>query len=145
MIKKTKDVTEASQASNRILAGTSIEGEVNSQGDIRVDGVLKGNITISGKLVIGEKGHVEGEIKCGNANVSGNLKGKIEVSELLSLQSTARVDGEVVTSKLSVEPGAEFSGSCSMGSGIREIKKDEREAEGEKQERETRPTEGITA
>lgn len=145
MIKKTKDVTDASQASNRILAGTSIEGDVSSQGDIRVDGILKGNINISGKLVVGEKGHVEGEIKCSNANVSGHLKGKIEVSELLALQATAHVNGEVVTNKLSVEPGAEFSGSCSMGSVIREIKKDERESEGGRQEQRGQTAEGVTA
>jgi cytoskeletal protein CcmA (bactofilin family) len=125
MIKKTKAAEEVGQASNRIMAGTSIEGDISSKGDIRVDGSLKGNITITGKLVVGEKGWVEGEIKCSNANVSGDLRGKIEVSELLSLQATARVNGEVLTNKLSVEPGAEFSGSCSMGSVIREIKNEE--------------------
>ncbi len=130
MIKKTKAAEETGQASNRIMAGTTIEGDVNSKGDIRVDGSLKGNINISGKLVVGEKGKVEGEIKCSNANVSGSLKGKIEVSELLALQATARVNGEVLTNKLSVEPGAEFSGSCSMGSVIREIKNDKEDSEG---------------
>ncbi len=125
MIKKNKAADESGQASNRIMAGTTIEGDVNSKGDIRVDGSLKGNITITGKLVVGEKGRVEGEIKCSNANVSGDLRGKIEVSELLALQATARVNGEVLTNKLSVEPGAEFSGSCSMGSVIREIKNEE--------------------
>ncbi len=134
MIKKSKDVVDANQASNRILAGTNIQGDVTSEGDIRVDGMLKGNITISGKLVVGEKGRVEGEIKCANANVSGNLKGKIEVSELLALQATARVNGEVLTNKLSVEPGAEFSGSCSMGSVIREIKKNNGEEAGGKEQ-----------
>lgn len=135
-MKKNRDVVDANQASNRILAGTKIEGDVNSKGDIRVDGELKGNILISGKLVVGEKGRVEGEIKCANANVSGQLKGKIEVSELLSLQATARVNGEVMTNKLSVEPGAEFSGSCSMGSVIREIKNDKEDSAGKQERRE---------
>lgn len=135
-MKKAKEPTDANQASNRILAGTSIEGEINTKGDLRVDGNLKGIITISGKLVVGEKGSVEGEIKCGYANVSGTLKGKIEVSELLSLQATAQVNGEVVTNKLSVETGAEFSGSCSMGSVIREIKNDGGEKERETQSEE---------
>ncbi len=122
MLKKNKEVIDANQASNRILAGTRIEGDVSSNGDIRVDGAVKGTVNITGKLVIGENGEVEGDIKCANANVSGSLKGKIVVTELLALQATARVNGEVLTNKLSVESGAEFSGSCSMGSVVRDMK-----------------------
>ncbi len=121
-MKKNKEIVEANQASNRILAGTKIEGEIVSDGDIRVDGSLKGNIRISGKLVIGEKGTVDGEIQCANANVSGKLTGKLEVSELLTLQATATVQGEVSTGKLAIEAGAEFSGSCNMGSVVRNMK-----------------------
>lgn len=123
MIKKS--APETNQASNRILTGTTIEGEISSKGDVRVDGKVKGKINITGKLVIGEKGLVEGEIKCAYANISGSLKGQLEVSELLSLQATARVHGDIITNKLSIEPGAEFTGSCAMGSVLREIRKDE--------------------
>ena len=124
MIKKGKDTMDANQASNRILIGTTIEGEVNSKGDIRIDGKIKGTVNITGKLVVGEKGVIEGEVKCAFANVAGTLKGQVEVSELLSLQATAKVHGDIVTNKLSIEPGAEFTGSCSMGAVVREIKKD---------------------
>lgn len=127
MIRKTKELADSSQTSNRVLAGTSIEGEIHSEGDMRIDGSLKGNINISGKLVVGEKGTVEGEIKCAYANVSGYLHGKIQVTEMLSLAATARVKGDVLAGKLSVEPGAEFTGSCSMGSVIREIKNGEQQ------------------
>lgn len=121
MIKKPRDITDTGQASNRVMAGTSIEGEIHSEGDMRIDGRLKGNINITGKLVIGENGKVEGEVRCTNANVSGALEGKIQVVELLSLASSARVKGDVITGKLAVEPGAEFTGSCSMGSVVREM------------------------
>lgn len=122
MIKKNSQ--ELNQASNRILVGTSIEGEIKSNGDFRVDGSIKGKIDISGKLVIGEKGSVDGEIVCSYANISGKFKGKLEVNELLSLQETAKVNGDITTGRLSIEPGAEFTGSCSMGSVVREINKD---------------------
>jgi cytoskeletal protein CcmA (bactofilin family) len=121
MIKK--NATELNQASNRILVGTSIEGEINSNGDFRVDGKIKGSIEITGKLVIGEKGMVDGEVSCSNANISGSFKGALHVKELLSLQSTAKLNGDVVTAKLSVEPGAEFTGSCKMGAVVRDIHK----------------------
>ncbi len=122
MIKK--NATEANQASNRILSGTTIEGEIKSNGDIRVDGKIVGRIDISGKLVVGEKGEVEGEVNCSHANISGKIKGKMEISELLTLQTTAKVNGDIITNKLAVEPGAEFTGSCSMGAVVREIKKE---------------------
>lgn len=122
---KKKGGPEMNQASNRILAGTSIEGEIQSNGDFRVDGNINGKIEISGKLVIGEKGYVEGEIICAHATISGSFKGRLEVSELLSLKEQAKVHGDVITNKLSIEPGAEFTGSCNMGAVVREISKDD--------------------
>lgn len=122
MITSAKKNPEQAQASNRILIGTEIEGDLKSNGDFRIDGVVKGNIHIAGKLVIGEKGKVEGEVVCSNATISGLLKGKVQVKELLSLEQTAVVKGDVQTSKLRVEPGAELSGTCTMGSVVREMK-----------------------
>lgn len=121
MITSAKKHPEQAQASNRILIGTEIEGDVKSNGDIRIDGVVKGNVNITGKLVIGEKGKVEGEVICANATVSGLLKGKAEVKELLTLTQTAVVKGDVTTGKLAVEPGAELTGTCSMGSVVRKM------------------------
>lgn len=125
--KTTKNPTQA-QASNRILMGTEIKGEIKSDGDLRVDGKVDGTVTIKGKLVVGEKGVVEGDIDCANVTVSGLLKGKINVSELTALSSTARIDGDLVTTKLSVEPGAEFNGTCSMGAVVRNIKEEPKQA-----------------
>ncbi len=128
MIKK--NLNETNQASNRILAGTSIEGELRTDGDMRIDGHVKGQINIKGKLVVGEKGSVEGEVVCAYATIAGTIKAKVEVSELLTLQASAKLNGDVLTNKLSVEPGAEFTGSCSMGAVVREMTKQDEKAEG---------------
>lgn len=137
MIKRNKDINDYSQTCNRILEGTTIEGEIHSKGDFRVDGKLKGNVHISGKLVVGKKGVVDGEIKAGSATVSGLIKGTLQVTELLALQTTAKVHGDVSTGKLSVDPGAEFTGSCSMGAVVREIQKhDAEKKQSGKQEKE---------
>lgn len=126
MIKKAKEATVTGQTSNRILQGTNIEGEIKSDGDFRIDGKIKGNVEIGGKLVIGEKGAVEGEVKCGSASISGQFKGKLQVGELLNLEASAVLNGEVITGKLAVVPGAEFSGSCSMGAVVRRMQEDDR-------------------
>lgn len=127
MIKKNKEAATAGQTSNRILGGTRIEGEVHSDGDLRVDGTVQGKVEISGKLVIGEKGLVKGDVKCGSANVSGRFEGNLKVEELLSLEESAQVHGDVLTSKLSVIPGAELSGTCSMGAIVRKMEKENRD------------------
>jgi cytoskeletal protein CcmA (bactofilin family) len=107
---------------NIIGAGTSIEGDINTNGDMRIDGSLTGTINVKGKLVVGPTGVVEGEIICQNADVSGTIKGKIGVAELLSLKSSSKLNGDIITNKIAIEPGATFTGSCSMGGVIKDIK-----------------------
>ena len=107
---------------NLIGADTAIDGEVKSNGDIRIDGTVTGIIVTKGKLVVGSTGSIDGEVHCANADVSGNIKGKLTVSELLSLKATAKINGDIVTNKLAIEPGANFTGSCSMGAVIKDIK-----------------------
>lgn len=99
---------------NIIGAGTKIVGDIETNGDLRVDGAIEGNIQSKGKLVLGTAGSIKGTIKCVNAEISGVFDGKMEVSELLSLKSTATFKGEMVVAKLSIEPGAVFVGTCNM-------------------------------
>lgn len=99
---------------NQIGSGTTIKGEIISNGDFRIDGTLDGSIESKGKIVVGQSGQVDGEIKCQNAVISGKVKATIRVSELLELKSSANFSGEIYTNKLAIEPGARFSGSCNM-------------------------------
>lgn len=99
---------------NMIGPGTKIIGNIETNGDIRIDGNIEGNIISKGKVVIGANGLVKGEIQCANAELSGSLDGKIFVTDLLSLKSTSKITGEMKVGKLSIEPGALFTGNCSM-------------------------------
>ena len=121
MISSAKKYPEQAQASNRILVGTSITGDVVSDGDIRVDGKVVGNMKVSGKLVIGEQGRVEGEVECKNAAIAGQLEGTLKVAQTLSLTASAKVQGKVQVEKLAVEPGAEINGSVTMGTVMRKV------------------------
>ena len=123
---------ENSGVVNLIGVGTTIIGEIKSSGDIRVDGTLSGSIQTKGKVVIGTTGMVEGDVNASNADVSGELKGAISVSELLALKSSAKLDGDIVTNKLAIEPGASFTGSCSMGAVIKDINHVDKQGKQEK-------------
>lgn len=102
---------------NLISNGTEITGDIRSQGDIRIDGVLIGNLSTKGKVVIGNTGKVKGEVVCKNSEVSGEIEGKINVSQLLTLKIASAINGDIITNKLSIEPGASFTGNCNMSDG----------------------------
>jgi cytoskeletal protein CcmA (bactofilin family) len=111
----SKIVSNETPSVNIIGNGTEINGNIKSNGDLRIDGFIKGTITASGKVVVGTTGRVEGEISCQNADISGDVKAHIKVTELLSLKANAIVSGDILTNKLAIEPGAVFTGACKMG------------------------------
>ena len=71
--------TEMTETINTIGAGTIVTGDIQSKGDIRLDGVLKGSVNTSGKVVLGKEGIIEGDVVCNSADISGTLKAKITV------------------------------------------------------------------
>ena len=100
---------------NMIGVGTTIEGTISSNENIRFDGILIGSLITKGKVFIGQSGKVTGEIKCKNCEVEGVIDGKLNIEELLSLRSMSKVYGDIRTGKLAIEPGATFTGKCDMG------------------------------
>ena len=113
--------SETTASVNMVGAGTIITGDIISKGDIRIDGTLKGSVNTEGRVVLGREGIIEGDVICKDADISGTIKAKITVSQLLSLKTTAKLNGDIITNKLSIEPGASFSGSCSMGAVIKDL------------------------
>ncbi len=111
---------------NIIAKNTSIVGDISSEGDFRVDGLVEGTIKTTGRVVIGAQGTVKGIVECSNADIEGVFSGKLIVSELLSLKASAKISGEVFINKLSVEPNATFNATCTMKSGVKELNTNER-------------------
>lgn len=112
--KKQKPYTDLLGKTNRIVEATTITGDISSKADFRLDGNLIGNFHSEGKIVIGPLGSVKGDIICKSADIEGKFEGKIQVTELLNIKATARINGEVLVGKLSVEPGADFTATCTM-------------------------------
>ena len=109
---------------NALTAGSKIVGNITADSDFRIDGLIEGELSCTGKVVIGEAGRVKGTVSCQNAEIMGLLDGKITCHQQLSLRSSGKIQGDVVTKTLIVEPGALFNGTCSMGAAkAEEIKK----------------------
>jgi cytoskeletal protein CcmA (bactofilin family) len=109
-----KFIEQENNSINLIGVGTDIKGDIESTGDIRFDGILKGNLKTKGKVVIGSTGSVKGEISCKNSDIEGKIEGKISVQELLSLKATSVLLGDIIAKRLAIEPGARFTGNCTM-------------------------------
>jgi cytoskeletal protein CcmA (bactofilin family) len=103
---------------NSIMEGTSIEGEIKSDSNLRVDGRVKGTIHVKGRLIVGQSGSIEGEVVCQSSDIEGTVVGRINCQDLLSLKATAKLQGDINTKKLAIEPGAVFTGNCSMAGGV---------------------------
>lgn len=99
---------------NVFAFGTRIVGNINSDGDIRIDGEIEGDIVTKGRLVLGKSGVVNGTISCPNAEILGQFEGVINVEDTLAIRDTAKVTGEVSTKKLTIDVNAVFNGSCNM-------------------------------
>lgn len=100
---------------NSLGQGTKIIGDLNAKGDIRIDGELEGNLKCLGKLILGPKGSIKGEIDCQSGVIEGTLNGVVKVSELLHVKESANITGEIQTQKLMVQSGAIFNVKCQMG------------------------------
>ena len=99
---------------NVIAKNTKITGEIISEGDYRIDGVLEGDLKTKGRVIIGSGGLVKGNIHALNTDIEGTFSGQLNVENILTVKSSANISGDVIVGKLSVEPGATFNASCMM-------------------------------
>jgi cytoskeletal protein CcmA (bactofilin family) len=107
--------TLGSNSINSLGSGTKITGDVQANSDIRIDGELEGTLRCSGKVILGPKGLIKGEVDCQSAVIEGTLTGTLKVKELLHVKESASITGEIQTSKLMVQSGAVFNVKCQMG------------------------------
>lgn len=113
---------ELSAKSTTIIgAGTIINGDIESEGDIRIDGTLHGNLFAKAKIFIGQDGSVQGDLHGQHADVLGKVTGQLKIKELLQLLGKGNVEGDIYAGRLQVEPTASFNGRCHMGANVVEL------------------------
>ena len=123
MFNKTEKKVAAEEVSNSniIGKGTTLTGDLETFGNLRIEGKLKGNIKSKSKIAFGQSSEVDGNVVAQNADIAGHVSGTVEISEILVLKASAVIDGDIITNKLLVESGAVFNGSCKMGVKSKEI------------------------
>ncbi len=121
--KKSEDFNNSGNLNTIIGKGSSIDGTLKVDSTLRVDGKVKGNVTTTDSLVIGKDGMINGEVVVRNAIIGGKLKGKLAASGKVVLEAKSVFNGELKTTKLVIDEGAVFEGSCSMSAEPSEDKK----------------------
>ncbi|MFP4440718.1 MAG: polymer-forming cytoskeletal protein [Chloroflexaceae bacterium] len=103
-----------------IGVNTRFVGTLTSDGNIRIDGSVEGDIEVLGNLIIGETGRVIATVKAQNVHVSGAVKGEITAVEQLEISPTGKVWGDITTAALQIEPGGLFRGQSAMTTTVEE-------------------------
>lgn len=111
---KQKEENASGGLHNTMASGTMVKGDIHTEIDFRLDGKVEGNVTCNGKLVLGPKGRVIGNILSTNAEILGEVEGMLKVSNKLILKSSANIKGDIQTQTIEIEPNARFNGSCTM-------------------------------
>jgi cytoskeletal protein CcmA (bactofilin family) len=91
-----------------------IQGDLNSEGNIRIEGSVTGKVQTTQSVHVGEAAVITADMLAGNAIIAGQVQGNLKVIGNLILQSTARINGDIACAVLRVEDGALFSGKCNM-------------------------------
>lgn len=117
---KQRDEASAGGLHNALATGTTVKGNIITETDFRLDGKIEGDVNCSGKIVVGPKGCVTGNIVSLNAEILGEVDGSIRVTEKLILKATAVIKGDIFTQTLEIEPNARFNGACCMSGNAKE-------------------------
>lgn len=123
MLKKNTKVAASDEVSNSniIAKGTTLTGDLETFGNLRIEGKLNGNIKSKSKIACGQSSEVDGSIHAQNAEIAGHVSGTVEITETLLLKASAVIEGDIIVDKLIVESGALFNGTCKMGVKAKEI------------------------
>lgn len=103
---------------NAIGKGTVIEGNVHAEGDLLVEGIVKGDVTTKTKLVVGPTALIEGNLLAQHAEIAGRVQGTVKALGLLVINSSGTILGDVITKDLNVESGSTFNGRLQVGGNV---------------------------
>lgn len=112
---KNKTNVDSPERLNRLVSGTTLEGNLSTESSLRVDGTVNGDVNCNGKVVLGVEGQIVGNVVSTQAEIEGSVEGDIKVEDLLILQKTAIVKGTIQTGRLVIEDGAQMGGNVSTG------------------------------
>lgn len=98
-----------------IAVGMTVMGNIESNGTVKVEGRVDGDVVTRQQLLVARGGVVEGDVEAREVVVGGTIHGAIRAQERIEVQSGAEVNGDVVTRRIAVAEGASLNGQVRMG------------------------------
>jgi cytoskeletal protein CcmA (bactofilin family) len=114
MDKSLVDDSLSQQAETVVGPSVKIQGDLNSEGNIRIEGQVSGKVKTSQSVFVNQGAKITADLLAGNAVIGGEVQGNLKISGHLILQSTAKLSGDIACQILRVEDGAQFTGKCAM-------------------------------
>ncbi len=113
--KETNVDTTLEQVGTIIGPGAVLDGPLTTKDSARIDGIVKGNVTISGALIVGQEGKITGTVSCLNAYVAGEINGNVSAPQgKVEISDTGKVIGDVSCKGIVIDENAVFHGKCDM-------------------------------
>lgn len=94
--------------------GAECNGDFSAEGSVRIDGIINGNVTVTGTLIVGATGSINGDVDAKSTIVGGEIIGDVKVTDRTELTGTARLIGNITTTIIVIDENAVFQGSCNM-------------------------------
>lgn len=104
--KKITEEQSVADSTSFFAQGFRFKGDINATSDIRIEGIIEGNIKTSKKVIIGPSGSVIGNVNASNISLMGEVSGGIFISGLASIGETAKINGNITADKIQIDPGA---------------------------------------
>ena len=109
-----------------IGTGLRVEGDLSSDGVVKVEGTVVGTVRASRQVLVAKGGVVEGDIVTREAIIGGEVRGGIGAEERVELQATSVVHGDITTKRLFVQEGGEINGVIRMGEAVERVSAESR-------------------
>lgn len=109
---RSADTPARGRAGAVLSSGVSIVGNVSFRTELLVDGQIKGNVTSTGALTVGENARIVGDINIGSVTIHGTVEGNVTASDRCTLGAGATLRGDVAAPRFAVDENAAFSGSA---------------------------------
>jgi cytoskeletal protein CcmA (bactofilin family) len=112
---KEQNAPQPASGISLIAPGTKIIGDCETDGTLRIEGVVEGHIRAGKAVVVGKDGVVRGDIVTQDAVIGGHVVGTVVAESRLELQATCVIDGEIRARRIKLDEGGKVNGQIQMG------------------------------
>ncbi len=93
---------------------TKFEGNLSTEGTIRIDGEVIGDVILSGNLILGEQGRIKGNVKSDNIHLSGIIEGNVMSANQIHISASGKLYGDMSVKNIIIDEGGLFQGNSNM-------------------------------